>query len=144
MTKLQLPVSAWVNLKNIMFSGKSKMGKDIFIIPQYKVLKSKNILFRSMHNMGMINSFRVVVVLGGIRKALYNVGLPLPPQKRKNLKYIWKNVKIWHLRVCDGCIWYSNSSTLLNTGNMLKYFYTIRSSNLKLSTYLLFWVTVCA
>ena len=77
-----------------MFSGKSKMGKDIFIIPQYKVLKSKNILFRSIHNMGVINSFRVVVVLGGIPKALYNVGLPLPPQKKKNLKYIWKNVKI--------------------------------------------------
>lgn len=44
--------------------------------------------------MGVINSFRVVVVLGGIPKALYNVGLPLPPQKKKNLKYIWKNVKI--------------------------------------------------
>ena len=70
------------------------MGKDIFIIPQYKVLKSKNILFRSIHNMGMINSFRVVVVLGGVRKALDNVGLPLPPQKKKNLQYIWKNVKI--------------------------------------------------
>ena len=66
-----------------MFSGKSKMGKDICIIPQYKVLKSKNSLFRSMHNMGVINSLRVVVVLGGICKALYNVGLPLPPQKKK-------------------------------------------------------------
>ena len=44
--------------------------------------------------MGMINSFRVVVVLGGVRKALDNVGLPLPPQKKKNLQYIWKNVKI--------------------------------------------------
>ena len=68
-----------------MFSGKSKMGKDIFIIPQYKVLKSKSILFGSIHNMGVINSFRVAVVLGGIPEA---------PQKKKNLKYIWKNVKI--------------------------------------------------
>lgn len=51
---------------------RAKWGKDIFSIPQHKILKSKTIHYSGAYiSMGVINNFRVVVALGGIPKGRY-------------------------------------------------------------------------